>query len=250
MDLRKIAENAADEAMIVAKRFMTDSQVISSEKKDIKTRADLEVNSCVIDHLRPTGIPIISEENEHQSDIIPKRCWIIDPIDGTLNFDRKFPCAGISICLWEKNSPVIGIVKEIFNGLTFSSSLNMGATTGDSKIMVSDVSLVKNAVLTTGFPSGGSYKTEDLFSFVKKVQDFKKIRAIGSASVMLSYVARGIFDAYYENNIYIWDVAAGLCLVREAGGKIFFRKNDGNHKYEVLATNAKIFDEAKSLLLH
>ena len=89
---------------------------------------------------------------------------------------------------------------------------------------------------------------QNLFSFIENVQKFKKIRAIGSASLMLAYVAEGVFDVYYEKDIYIWDVASGLSLVKEAGGMIFFKKTN-EFKYEVLASNKLIFDEAKHLLI-
>ena len=249
MNFLEIAEETADKALMVVKRFTEDVGIISSKEKDIKTKADMELSAFIMAQLERTGIPVISEEAEYKNGELPGKCWIIDPIDGTLNFNRKFPCVGISICLWEENKPVIGVVKDIFNDLTYVSSLNMGARIGSETIQVSKVNTVAEAVLATGFPSGGSYDTEDLLSFVKKVQDFKKIRAIGSASLMLSYVARGVFDAYFEKDIYLWDVAAGLSLVTEAGGKVYYSKKGDSHKYDVLATNPLIFEEVKILLI-
>lgn len=249
MNLLEIAEDTANKALTVLKSFIEDAGVISSNEKDIKTRADMELSAFIIAQLERTGIPVITEEAEYINGKLPRKCWIIDPIDGTLNFNRKFPFVGISICLWDDNKPVIGVVKDIFNDLTYASSLNMGAKIGSETIRVSKVNRVSEAVLATGFPSGGSYDTEDLMSFVKKVQDFKKIRAIGSASLMLSYVARGVFDAYFEKDIYLWDVAAGLSLVTEAGGKIYYSQKADSHKYDVLAANPLIFDEVKRLLI-
>jgi myo-inositol-1(or 4)-monophosphatase len=249
MNLLGIAEDTANKALTMVKMFMEDAGVISSKGKDIKTRADMQLSIFIISQLEQTGIPIITEEAEYKNGKIPRKCWIIDPIDGTLNFNRKFPCVGISICLWEDNKPVIGVIKDIFNDLTYSSSMNMGARIGSETIQVSKVNRIGEAVLATGFPSGGSYATEDLLSFVKKVQDFKKIRAIGSASLMLSYVACGVFDAYFEKDIYLWDVAAGLSLVNEAGGKVYYSQKADSYKYDVLAANPLIFDEVKRLLI-
>ena len=113
---------------------------------------------------------------------------------------------------------------------------------------LSEVSEIKEAILATGFPSGANYQTKDINVFVRNVQLFKKVRAVGSAALMLSYVSAGIFDVYYENDIYLWDVAAGLALVEGAGGRIYYRQNSGM-KYEVLASNKNIFDQVKSLLI-
>lgn len=247
MNLLAIAERAAFEARIIATDYMGDAKILSSVFKDIKTQADLQMNDCIIEHLQSTNIPIISEELENGQNNLPNQCWIIDPLDGTYNFSRGYHCAGISIGLWENNTPVLGVVMDIFTNATYSSSLNNGSHQDGLVIKVSEVLHVKDAILATGFPSGASYQTNNLMAFVKNVQSFKKVRAIGSASLMLSYVSLGIFDAYYENDIYLWDVAAGLALVKEAGGQIYYRQKSGM-KYEVLATNSNIFDEAKSLL--
>ena len=144
--------------------------------------------------------------------------------------------------------PKLGFVKNIFDGSLYKSYLNKKTKKNSHFINVSIVSKISNAVLATGFPSGSSYEFQNLFSFIENVQKFKKIRAIGSASLMLAYVAEGVFDVYYEKDIYIWDVASGLSLVKEAGGMIFLKKTN-EFKYEVLASNKLIFDEAKHLLI-
>lgn len=248
MNLLAIAEKAAFEAQIIAINYSSDAQVLSSVFKDIKTQADLQMNDCIIQHLQSTNIPILSEEIEN-NDKIPDQCWIVDPLDGTYNFSRRYPCAGISIALWENNMPVLGVVKNIFANTTYSGSFNKGSWYEGKAIAVSEIPQVKDAILTTGFPSGTSYETKDLMAFVKNVQAFKKVRAIGSASLMLCYVASGIFDVYYEKDIYLWDVAAGLFLVKEAGGEVYYKVRPGTMKYEVLASNRLLFEEAGKLLL-
>ena len=248
MNLEKIAENTCKKAHIIAKKFMRDAVVLSDENKDIKTLADEEINRCIIHELKNTEIPIISEETNNQNVDVTSECWIIDPLDGTLNFSRQFPYSSISIALWDNAGPVLGLVKNIFDDSLYTSYINKGTKKNNHYVNVSQVSDVKNAVLSTGFPSGANYESENLSSFVKNVQKFKKIRAIGSASLMLAYVAEGIFDVYYEKDIYLWDVAGGLSLVKEAGGVIYYRKTNG-FKYEVLASNKLIFNEAKKLLI-
>lgn len=244
-----IAENAAQAAVNVAREFIQDAGIVSSRDKDIKTLADEKMNDVIYAHLLPTGIPIISEESNSNGTLIPFKCWIIDPLDGTFNFTRAYPFYGVSISLWENDEPVIGVVKDISNSIGYSVEKGNGSKMNDTPIRVSTTEMLRNAVLTTGFPSGGDYSTDYLLSFVSSVQKFKKVRAIGSAALMLCHVAQGICDVYYENDIYLWDVAAGLLLVEEAGGKIYLRRKGNTWKYEVLASNALVFEQASALLI-
>jgi len=248
VNLEKIAENTSKKAYIIAERFISDAVILSNKNKDIKTLADEEINKCIINELKSTEIPIISEEINNQNINIYKQCWIIDPLDGTLNFSRQFPCSSISIALWDNAMPTLGLVRNIFDDSLYTSYINKGTKKNNHHVNVSQVADIRNAILATGFPSGANYEYENLLPFVKKVQKFKKIRAIGSASLMLSYVAEGVFDVYYEKDIFLWDVAAGLSLVKEAGGVIFYKKTIG-FKYEVLASNKLIFNKAKELLI-
>lgn len=245
----KIAERAAERALSVVSGFLNNPYILSNDFKDIKTKADIAMNEVILSELRQTNIAILSEETDFHSKILPEMCWVIDPLDGTYNFTRKFPFSGISIALLENNIPIIGVVVDIFGRQTFSSAMGIGTDKNGSKINVSKTDRLNNATLTTGFPSGASYETDHLINFVHSVQAFKKVRALGAASLMLSLVAEGIFDVYYEKDIYLWDVAAGLSLVKEAGGQYFLRKTIGSFQYEVLASNANVFEEAKALLI-
>jgi myo-inositol-1(or 4)-monophosphatase len=244
-----IAEIAAQAAADVATDFIQDAGIVSNRDKDIKTLADEKMNEVIYSHLLPSGIPIISEESDSNGALIPKKCWIIDPLDGTFNFTRAYPFYGVSVSLWEIDGPVIGVVKDISNSISYSSEKGNGSKMNGKPIHVSTTEKLSNAILTTGFPSGGDYSTEYLLGFVSSVQKFKKVRAIGSASLMLCHVAQGICDVYYENDIYLWDVAAGILLVEEAGGKVYLRRKGNSWKYEVLASNASVHEEASELLI-
>ena len=245
----KVGQKAIQNAIKVSEKFLENPGILKNESKDIKTLVDLRINESIIQDLSKSNIPIISEELDNERFELPKKCWIIDPLDGTYNFTRKFPIVGISIALFVDKKPVFGIVQDIFNKNTYLSKTGNGANKNDVKINVSNISEIKNSILSTGFPSGASYESKELFEFIGLVQKFKKIRAIGCASLMLAYVAEGVFDVYYEKDIYLWDVAAGLSLVKESGGKIFYRCTDGKFKYEVLASNKTIFNKSKKLLI-
>jgi fructose-1,6-bisphosphatase/inositol monophosphatase family enzyme len=249
-ELYKIAMNAANLGYEIASKYLIDARVISNQGKDIKTEADLSINSAIIDFLQTTGIPILSEENISGNYNLASPCWIIDPLDGTYNFTRKFPFSSISISLWKNNEPVIGIVKNLFDGKTYSANYSGGAYLDGKQIKVSSVNKISNAILATGFPSGLNYSTENLSQIVSFIQNFKKVRAIGSASLMLCNVASGIFDVYYEKDIYLWDITAGLAILKEAGGMYSLKIKPNSFKCEVLATNKFIFNETIKELIH
>jgi myo-inositol-1(or 4)-monophosphatase len=250
MELYKIALEAADVGFEIASNYMNDAVIMSSKGKDIKTFADLAVNEAILKVLNKSDIPVFSEEIATSQYNLPTLCWIIDPLDGTYNLSRGFPYTSVSICLWKNEEPIIGVVKNIFNGVTYLTEAEGGIFSNGRQVKVSEVDAMKNATLATGFPSGTNYSKDHLLKVVSYIQKFKKVRAIGSASLMISNVASGVFDAYYEKDIYLWDVVAGLALIKEAGGKYFLRREPDSFKCEVLATNALIYDEALNELIH
>lgn len=245
-ELLQVALKAVFEAKNISLKVSHDFNILSSYFKDIKTRVDIEMNDVIISCLKSTGFPILSEERGGEN--LGNVYWIVDPLDGTLNFTRGFDCYSISISLWMNDSPQLGVVYDIGKNRVYTSKNNNGAWEGEKKIQVSTTNKIQEAILATGFPSGANYHTEILLSIVAKIQIFKKIRAIGSASLMLSLVASGVFDVYYEKDIYLWDVAAGLSLVKEAGGEYLIRKSGNDYRYEVLATNGLLFQECKNIL--
>jgi myo-inositol-1(or 4)-monophosphatase len=239
------------DAYLYSKTYLDNPSIISSVEKDIKTELDYNLNKFITERLSYSGLDIISEEAENNNlDTLKEKVWIIDPLDGTFNLSIKFPYSSISVALFDKSEPIIGVIKDIINGVTYSSEIGKGAWKMGKEIHVSQTKQINSAVLATGFPSGGNFDSNDMLKFVECVQKFKKIRAIGSASQMLAYVAEGVFDVYYEKDIYIWDVAAGLSLVREAGGEILVKSCDGSFKCEVLASNKLLFSEAKKILIY
>jgi myo-inositol-1(or 4)-monophosphatase len=241
------------EAMRIASqlslRFHKNAGILTQINKDVKTIADIQINEAIINVLKKSNLPIISEEGDSNTFLKNDLYWVIDPLDGTYNFTRGFPIANISIALMSFDKPVIGVIKDLFSNNLWYAFDGGGCYFNNKLIKVSNIANISEAMLSTGFPSGSSYEKNELNRLLENIKVFKKIRMLGAASSMLCYVASGSFDVYYENDIYIWDVAAGLCLIREAGGEIFMRKNLDDHKYEVLATNKYIFSKAKELLL-
>ena len=219
------------------KEFFQDAKVVDAGGKDIKTVADAAAQECIVNILKKSGIPILAEEGDHLVIDLDSPIWLVDPLDGTFNFFRGFPVAAVSIALWEKGKPLLGVVHDIFNRQVYSALIGEGAWLDDQDIHVSNVGDKSQALLATGFPSGRRYDTVLLQQFVQSVQEYKKVRMLGSAALMLAQVAAGRFDVYEEEDIFLWDVAAGLALVKAAGGDFSMRPGSGPNQYHVRASN-------------
>ena len=241
MEVLSLAKDAARAAVeVLRQHFLVDAGIERSESKDIKTRADLAAQEVIFSKLQSSCIPILSEEDENRHSLISGPTWIVDPLDGTLNFTRGFPMACVSIALWDGESPILGVIADIYHGNIFSGFVGEAAFLDGKKISVSDLTDVSQAVICTGFPSGRNYGQESLLEFVEKVRQYKKVRMLGSAALMLAQVAAGRADVYEEEDIYLWDVAAGLALVKAAGGEFTMSPGSGQFKYNVRAWNGKL----------
>ena len=220
-------------------RNVSDAGIISNSGKDIELKADREAQEIILDYLKPTPYPVISEhmENPQRNKEGPR--WIVDPLDGSLNFYRQTPNAAVSIALWDGQEPCLGVVYDFNRDDMYYGAVKEGSFRNGEKISVSDVAEKGNAVLCMGFPSKADYATERLLGFVKKVQDFKKVRLLGSAALSLAYVASGKADAYHEEGIMLWDVAAGLALVKASGGE-FEMKGLGKNQFDIFASNGAL----------
>ncbi len=172
--------------------------------------------------------------------------WIIDPLDGTTNFIHGVPTFSISIALQYKEELVLGVVYEINRDECFSAWKDGGAYLNGKRISVSNAPVLENTLLATGFPFYEFSKMEKYLNILRiLMQKCHGLRRIGSAAVDLAYVACGRFDGYFEYNLNSYDIAAGMVLVREAGGHIsdFQGGNDCIDRREIVATNGRISAE-------
>jgi len=219
-------------------------EILSEEKKDIKISTDKELHKIIYHFLMDNfGFRVLSEESN--TDIVFGKynspLWIIDPLDGSLNFSRGLPIYCISIALWEKANPIIGIIYDIErNELFYTNDKCNKAFKNGKEISVSDTEIKSKGIICTGFPSWRNYDNDSLVEFVKKVQSWKKVRLLGSAAISLAWVSCGRIDAYMEEDIRIWDVAAGIALVKAAGGKVKMSLRDRENFVTVFAWNGKI----------
>lgn len=217
----------AVEAVKVAGNYLEKLQkkhiaVVSATGKDVKLRADRESEEIILQYLTEgSPYPIITEETgEHGIVDTDSPVWIVDPLDGTVNFSRSLPIYCISVALWKGEDPLLGVVYNFRNEELFTGVVGEGAWCGSNRVFVSDVTRAENAILATGFPVNRDFNSNSLLSFVKDIQNFKKVRLLGSAALSLAYLASGKVDAYVEEDIMLWDIAAGVALVKAAGGMV------------------------------
>jgi myo-inositol-1(or 4)-monophosphatase len=170
---------------------------------------------------------------------------VIDPLDGTTNYLHRLPIFSISIALRENGKEIAGLVHEVNKNECFYAWENGGAYCNDEKIQVSKAKTLSQSLIATGFPYSLLDKTDAYFEIMKEVlQKSHGLRRFGSAAVDLCYTACGRFEGYFEFNLKDWDVAAGVLIVKEAGGQVsdFKGGNNYNTGHEVLATG-HIHDE-------
>lgn len=215
-------------------------EVMSDLPKDLKITADRDAHDFLRSFLEGrSSIRILSEEDEGH-DFSLDRKWVVDPLDGSINFFRGIPLSAISIGLMEDGEPILGVTYDFNRGDLYSGIVEGGATCNGKRIHVSNISSQERVIMMTGFPAHTDYSAEALEKYISMVRSYKKVRLIGSAALSLAYVASGNADAYYEKDIRIWDVAAGLALVRAAGGDYRMSPTDKKGKINVFASNGKI----------
>ena len=214
------------------------NDVISNEGRDIKLRADIESENIIKKYIKENSdLPILAEESGANKDL-GSSFWVVDPLDGTSNYSRDFPICCISIALIHENKIILGVINDFNRNIIFEGSTETPAMMNSKLISVSDISDKTKATLATGLPAKGSYKDEAMLALAKEFTQWKKIRMIGSAAMSCAYVASGQFDQYQENGIFLWDIAAGLAIIKAAGGNYHYKTYDDNKfKVDVIANN-------------
>lgn len=193
---------------------------------------------------------IIAEEKDNVFDEKGNK-WIVDPLDGTTNYAHGYPFFCTSIAYEVKGEVVVGVIyNPIFNELFFSQK-GHGAYFNGEKIRVSSINDMKQALLSTGFPYDlPTSKKNNINHFVNFLYHAQAVRRDGSAAMNLAYIACGRFDGHWEMKLNPWDMAAGVLLVREAGGTITDFKGEGFSIYgdELVASNGLLHDQLIEVL--
>ena len=210
--------------------------------KELKAQVDQLADQTIFEYLRPMNLPILSEEDGSvKSYDLNKRGLIVDPVDGTVNFVRGLGPAATSIALWDQGRPLLGVVLDLTSGELFWGGAGIGAFCNDKAITVSTIAKTEESVYCTGFPVRYEFSNrESLNRKFETYARFSKVRMFGSASISLTRVASGAAEVYEEEEIMLWDVAAGLALVEGAGGRMSIAPGKHPNAFHVTASNGKV----------
>ena len=214
---------------------------------DFVTMTDKKVEEILIEELRKARpkYSVLSEEiGEIKNDDNEDFKWIIDPIDGTSNFLHGIPHFAISLALENKKEIICGIVFDPIKNELFSAEKGNGSYLNNQRMRVSARKKLKDCLIVTGGPRQNHQNKEVCMEEYKKFSSkvLIPIRKMGSASLDMAYVAAGRCDGFWQRNLNYWDVAAGILLVREAGGYVtdFFGKDKYIENKSILAANSRI----------
>ncbi len=240
-ELHKTRELAESVAVDAGKRLRDAGRdyrdIRAQNEHDVKLRADTESEAFIRDALKAgSEHALIGEEEGGSAGMLDgdEYYWVVDPLDGTANYQRRIPLSCVSIGLLRGRTPVLGVVYDFHAEALFSGLVAADCRLNGAPLHPSWAQSREEAVLYTGFPHGGDFSEEALRKFLLKVRTYRKIRSLGSAALGLAWVAAGRFDAYYEEAVRLWDVAAGLALVQSAGGVV---RLDPAHDSGFLAFN-------------
>jgi myo-inositol-1(or 4)-monophosphatase len=228
--------------------FLTEMKGNVDPVTEVDERAETAIRVNIATHFPDDSI--LGEEGGG-ADWKKGRVWIIDPIDGTINFVHAIPQFSVSVALWDDGVPLIGVVIDVMRQEEFVAIRGEGARLNDRKIKVSDTPSMNEALLATGFPYDRQEHAREYLDVVGTVlENAQGMRRMGSAALDLAWVACGRFDGYWEYGIQPWDAAAGVLLVSEAGGLVTDHTGAGNDldARACIATNGKIHDELQSIV--
>ena len=215
---------------------------IKSNPKDTKLMADIESEKLILDILNSQSTyPILAEEGGKSSENLGEIFWVVDPLDGTANYNRNIPICCVSIGLVKNMKPLIGVIFDFNNDdLFIGDNINKFALLNDKKITVSNIHNKADGVLITGLPFNTDYSNNALKKLISDMQTWKKVRMIGSAAMASCYVAAGKAELYKEKGIYLWDIIAGAAIVESAGGKAEINNINEAFQVDVIFSNSKI----------
>ncbi len=247
------AARKAGRSLVKDFREVENLQVSSKGPGDFVSRADREAERIIKEDLM-TGRPTygwLGEETGATDGADPTRRWIVDPLDGTTNFLHGMPHWAVSIALEHKGEIVSAVVFDAAKDEMFWAEKGAGAWMNDSRMRVSGRRNMVDAVFATGVPFGAkSTLPATLQDLARLMPACAGVRRWGAASLDLAYVAAGRYDGYWERELKAWDIAAGLLLVKEAGGFVSAIR-DGDEPLEkgaIIAANEGLFDPFRKII--
>ena len=215
-----------------------------SDKRDTKLQADISSENLIKEIINSeSNYQILAEESGKSSDNLGETFWVIDPLDGTANYNRDIPICCVSIGMVTNLKPILGVIYDFNNNEIYvGDCINKIATLNSETISVSDICNKDEGIVVTGLPFNTDYSDASLQKLVSDMQMWKKTRMIGSAAMASCYIASGRAEMYKEKGIYLWDIIAGAAIVESAGGSAQILNVRENYQVDVVFSNAKIKD--------
>jgi myo-inositol-1(or 4)-monophosphatase len=218
----------------------------------VDREAEIAIRSVIAAHFPEDAV--LGEE-EGGGDWRRGRVWIVDPLDGTVNFVHRLPQVAVSVALWEDSAPLIGVIFDVARNDEYVAVAGEGASLNGEPIHVSETATLDQSLVCTGFPYD---RREHAAAYLKVVEEVmlnsQGTRRLGAAALDLAWLAAGKYDAYWEHGgdqgIKPWDVAAGMLLVTEAGGTYTNESGEVNllQARAHIATNGKVHEELRSIV--
>ena len=237
--------DAAKQASLTAGKklktgFFETQDLLANSGRDIKLAIDKEIEEDIKGALQGFGYGFLGEETGLKSGDASEYFWVVDPLDGTSNYYRNIPICANSIALMDSNLNVhVAVVNSFLENKLYYATASNGSFCNDKPLKVSETASKSLSTLMTGIPAKTTYLDSEFQEMIQLFQEWKKVRMIGSAAIAGAWVAEGIADCYKENGIFIWDIAATMLLVKEAGGKISISDLGNEMRVDAEFTNGK-----------
>lgn len=243
------AARAAGKSLVKDFREVENLQVSMKGAGDFVSRADIAAEKIIKDELmeaRPNYGWLAEEEKGEIEGADPTRRWIVDPLDGTTNFLHGLPHWAVSIALEHKGAIVSAVIYDPAKDEMFYAEKGTGAWMNESRLRVSGRNRMIESIFATGLPFGGRTDLpETIQDLARLLPACAGVRRWGAAALDLAYVAAGRYDGFWERRLNPWDMAAGILIVKEAGGFVQPLNPEGNilEDGEIICANEPIFDQ-------
>lgn len=249
-------QTARDAGRVLAERFGRNLRISNKSELDLVTESDLASERLIIDRIK-THYPrhtILAEESGTNSPAAEGAQsdwrWIIDPLDGTTNYAHGYPCFCVSMGLERNGTLELGVIYDPLRDEVFAAERGQGAALNGKRIHVSPTPSLAGALLCTGFPYDVRERGQFARHFANFIMNAQGVRRDGAAALDLAYVAAGRFDGFWEEGLKPWDVAAGILLIEEAGGRVSDYHNGPLDIFTppILASNGLIHEQMMRVL--
>ncbi len=250
--LKEIESWARKAGQLQLDNFQKNIEINSKDRKiDLVTEVDKKSEKILVEEIS-SAYPehsIIAEEGSNKSNDSRYR-WIIDPLDGTVNYVHGFPIFAISLALYKDEQPEYGLIYLPYFDDIYSAQRGKGSYYNDKRIRVNEEYNVKDGIIATGFPYSHQESNEALELFNKILPEAGGIRRTGAAAYDLCQVASGVFSGFWEIELNLWDIAAGILIIEEASGIItdFNGKTLRTNSEQVIAGSQKVNKKLRELL--